>query len=67
VIDAGNDSFYSLFLLLYEKIHDLCKSLDIFRVGKCRWLRWAEQVADVGKKRSEYRMLLSKPVVKVYL
>jgi len=47
-----------------EEFIDLYSSLNIFRVIKCRRLRWAGHVASMGERRGIYRFLVAKPEVK---
>ena len=44
-----------------EELNDLYCSPSIVRVIKTRRMRWAGQVARMGKKRGVYRVLVGKP------
>jgi len=44
-----------------EELSDLYCSLNIFRVIKSRWMRWAGHVARVGENIGVYRVLVGKP------
>jgi hypothetical protein len=41
-----------------EELHDLYSSPSIIRIMKSRKMRWAGNVARMGKKRNEYRLLV---------
>ena len=43
-----------------EKLNDLYSSSNIVRVIKSRRMRWATQVARMGKRRGAYRVLVGK-------
>jgi hypothetical protein len=45
----------------YNLINDLYSSPNIVRVIKSRRMRWAGHVADMGKRRDVYRVLVGKP------
>jgi hypothetical protein len=47
-----------------EELHDLYSSSTILRVIKSRRMRWAEHVAQIGKGRGMYSVLVGKPVGK---
>jgi hypothetical protein len=44
-----------------EELHNLYSSPNIIRIIKSRWMRWAGNVARMGKKRNVYRLLVGKP------
>jgi hypothetical protein len=44
-----------------EELYDLYCSPPIIRVNKSRRMRWAEQVACMGKRRGLYRVLVGRP------
>jgi hypothetical protein len=44
-----------------EELHDLYSSHAIMRVIKPRKMRWARNVARMGKGRGVYRVLVEKP------
>jgi hypothetical protein len=44
-----------------EELRDLYSSTSIIRIIKSRRMRWADHVARMGEKRSEYRLLVGKP------
>jgi hypothetical protein len=44
-----------------KELHDLCSSPSIIRIIKSRRMRWAGQIARMGKKRNAYRLLVEKP------
>jgi hypothetical protein len=44
-----------------EELHDLYSSQSIIRIIKARSIRWAGNVARMGEKRNEYRLLVGKP------
>jgi hypothetical protein len=44
-----------------EELNDLYSSPNIIRVIKLRRMRWAGQVACMGKKRGAYRILVGRP------
>jgi hypothetical protein len=44
-----------------EELRDLYSSPSIIRIFKSRNMRWAEQVALMGEKRSSYSSLVGKP------
>jgi hypothetical protein len=44
-----------------EDLHDLYLSSSILRIIKSRRMRWARHVAQMGKKRNLYRLLVGKP------
>jgi hypothetical protein len=41
-----------------EKLHDLYSSPSIIRIIKSRRMRWAGHVAQMGEKRTGYRLLM---------
>jgi hypothetical protein len=43
------------------ELRDLYSSPSIIRIIKSRRMRWAGHVAQVGEKRSTYRLLVGKP------
>jgi hypothetical protein len=44
-----------------EELHNLYHSPSIIRIIKSRRMRWAVDVARMGKKRNMYRLLVGKP------
>jgi hypothetical protein len=44
-----------------EELHNLYSSPSIIRVIKSRRMRWAGNVARIGKRRNTYRILVGKP------
>ena len=44
-----------------EELNDLFSSPNIVRVIKSRKMRWAGNVARMGKERGAYRVLVGKP------
>jgi hypothetical protein len=44
-----------------EGLHDLYSSPSIIRNMKMRKIRWAGNVARIGEKRNEYRLLVRNP------
>jgi hypothetical protein len=44
-----------------EELHDLYSSPSISRIIKLRRIRWAGHVAQMGKNRNVYRLLVGKP------
>jgi hypothetical protein len=44
-----------------EELHNLYSSPSIIRMIKSRKMRWAGQVARMGKKRNAHRILVRKP------
>jgi hypothetical protein len=42
-----------------EELHKVYASLNIIRVIKSRWLRWAGQVALIGEMRNSYSILVA--------
>ena len=50
-----------------KELNDLYSSLNIVRVIKSRWMRWAGHVARMGEERGIYRVLLGKPEGKTAL
>jgi hypothetical protein len=44
-----------------EELHDLYSSPSTIRIIKSRRMRWAGHVAQMGKKRNAYRLLVGKP------
>jgi hypothetical protein len=42
--------------LHYEEFYDPCSSLNIIRLIKPRRMRWAGQVAHMGRRRGAYRV-----------
>jgi hypothetical protein len=44
-----------------EELHNLYTSPSIIRIIKSRRMRWAGHVAQMGEKRSMYRLLVGKP------
>jgi hypothetical protein len=44
-----------------EELHNLYSSPNIIRMIKSRRMRWTGQVARMGEKRNEYRLLVGKP------
>jgi hypothetical protein len=44
-----------------EELRDLYSSLSIIRIIKSKRMRWAGNVASMGKKRNAYRLLVRKP------
>jgi hypothetical protein len=44
-----------------DELHDLYSSPNIVRVIKSRRMRWARNVARMGKGRSVYRILVGRP------
>jgi hypothetical protein len=50
-----------------EELHDLYSSPSIIRIIKSRRMRWAGHVAQMGKKRNAYRLLVGKPEEKMRL
>jgi hypothetical protein len=44
-----------------EELHNLYDSPDIVRMIKCKRMRWARHVARMGKRRSSYKILNTKP------
>jgi hypothetical protein len=47
-----------------EELGDLYSSPSIIRIIKSRRMRWAGNVARMGKKRNAYRLLVGKPEAK---
>jgi hypothetical protein len=47
--------------LHHEVLHDLYSSPSIIRIIKSRTVRWVGHVAQMGEKRSMYRLLVGKP------
>jgi hypothetical protein len=45
-----------------EELHDLYSSASIIRIIKCRRMRWAGNVARVGKNRNACMLLMGKPM-----
>jgi hypothetical protein len=43
-----------------EELHDLYASPSITRIIKCRRMRWAGHVAQIGEKSNAYRLLIGK-------
>jgi hypothetical protein len=46
---------------LHNELHNLYSSPSIIRITKLRRMRWAGHVAQMGKKRNVYRLLVGKP------
>jgi hypothetical protein len=44
-----------------KELHELYTSPSITRIIKSRRMRWAGNVARIGKKRNDYRLLMGKP------
>jgi hypothetical protein len=44
-----------------EELHNLYSWSNIFRMIKSSRMRWAEHVADMGEKRSVYKILAGRP------
>jgi hypothetical protein len=44
-----------------EELHNLCSSPNIIRAIKSRKMRWAGHVAQMGKTRNTYKILVGKP------
>jgi hypothetical protein len=44
-----------------DELHDLCSSLNIFRVIKSRRMRWAGHVARMGEGRGVYGVIVGMP------
>jgi hypothetical protein len=44
-----------------EKLYNLYSSPSMIRMIKSRRMRWAGNVARIGEKRTEYRILVGKP------
>jgi hypothetical protein len=44
-----------------EELHDLYSLPSIIRIIKSRRMRWAGYVAQMGKKRNVYKLLVGKP------
>jgi hypothetical protein len=44
-----------------EKLHNLYSSPNIIRIIKSMRMRWAGHVAQMGKTRTAYRILMGKP------
>jgi hypothetical protein len=44
-----------------EELHDLYSSPSIIRIIKARRMRWAVNVARMGKRRNAYRLLVGEP------
>jgi hypothetical protein len=44
-----------------EELHNLYSWSSIFRMIKSSRMRWAEHVADIGEKRSVYKILAGRP------
>jgi hypothetical protein len=44
-----------------EVLRDLYSSPSIIRIIKSRGMRWAGQVARIGKERNAYRLLVGRP------
>jgi hypothetical protein len=43
-----------------EELLDFYSSLSIIRIIKSRWMEWAERVAQMGKKKKGYWLLVRK-------
>jgi hypothetical protein len=48
-------------ILHNEELHNLCSSPCIFRMTKSRGMKWAEHVAQMGREKNAYRILVGKP------
>jgi hypothetical protein len=46
---------------LCNELHNLCSSPGIFRMSNPRRMRWAGHVAQMGEKRTAYRILVGNP------
>ena len=47
-----------------EEVHSMYRSLNIFRVIKCRRLRWVGHVTRMEEGRTAFKILTSKPTGK---
>jgi hypothetical protein len=47
--------------LYNEELHNLYCSPSIIRIIKSRRMRWARNLARMGEKKNEYRILVGKP------
>jgi hypothetical protein len=60
---SGRGLFYNV----YNLLHNLYSSPDIFRQIKSRRMSWAGHVARMGEGRNVYRVLVGKPEGKNHL
>jgi hypothetical protein len=61
-----SSEFFAFLSAIEDKLHNgdfhnLYSSPNIIRMIKSRSMRWAGHVAQVGKKKNAYRILVGKP------